>query len=428
MGHVRPGCFCSWSLTAHQIRQIGYSPLPSRIDVAGMIEPYRASCSWPIWRGSLGRRSSQLHRAPDSPGFTLVELLVVIAIVGILAALLLPAIQQAREAGRRIQCANNLKQLGIALQNYVSARKMLPPAGTFAPVDDAVLHIPTPSGVVHHWRIDMRSGTNYSWVVLLLPYMEGDTLYRSMDFSLPVTRNPSDPQAQQPPSFLCPSDQSLGRIFEMPDPNSDRVIRFGKGNYATFDSPFHIDSWFYPGAISLYGLKPGQVTSGTAQTLVFAEVRTRDNVRDVRGAWALPWSGATILSMDMHPASPYRTDNCKPYQCQLVSLLHGDSSSRNQLPAYVPWLGSVGYTQPPNGKYPDILYECPDAVGEQLESMPCQDFTSAGYMSAAPRSSHIGGVNSAFLDGHVEFLANDVDEVSMALMISVDDAGPPPVE
>src|SRR3954453_3033933 len=162
-------------------------------------------------------------------GFTLIELLVVIAIIAILIALLLPAVQQAREAARRAQCVNNLKQLGVALHNYESAHNKLPPAGTFAPPDD-VLKL--------EWyylqSIDLKSGTNYSWIVKLLPFLEEDSLYQQFNFKVPVTRNPTDPQAAQPTSLLCPSDPARGRLFESSDPSTGRIVRFGKTNYATF--------------------------------------------------------------------------------------------------------------------------------------------------------------------------------------------------
>ena len=102
-------------------------------------------------------------------GFTLVELLVVIAIIGVLMALLLPAVQQARAAARRIQCSNNLKQLGLALQNHHSAKRRFPPGGE----DYGWCRFPENGGAN---RI-----RNWNGMIYLLPYLEQQPLYEQID-------------------------------------------------------------------------------------------------------------------------------------------------------------------------------------------------------------------------------------------------------
>jgi len=105
-------------------------------------------------------------------GFTLVELLVVIAIIGILIALLLPAVQSAREAGRRTQCANNLKEMGLAVNSYVSAKKQLPPGKMNKESD--LTKGPTAGCGVDEWS---------NWAIEILPYMDEMGLYRRYDFT-----------------------------------------------------------------------------------------------------------------------------------------------------------------------------------------------------------------------------------------------------
>jgi len=107
-------------------------------------------------------------------GFTLVELLVVIAIIGILVALLLPAIQAAREAARRTQCTNNLKQIGLALHNYHDTYHRFPPSG--------ILY-GDPARVPHQLPY------HHTWLIMILPFLEEGTLYDDVDTEVPVWNN-----------------------------------------------------------------------------------------------------------------------------------------------------------------------------------------------------------------------------------------------
>jgi prepilin-type N-terminal cleavage/methylation domain-containing protein/prepilin-type processing-associated H-X9-DG protein len=143
----------------------------------------------------------------QAKGFTLIELLVVIAIIGILIALLLPAVQAARESARRTQCSNHLKQLGLALHNYLSTNRMFPLAMDSGGADPNVTYDP--------WG-DAYQGTHgLSWILFILPFIEETKLYDQWDFKLSVRGN--QPIARIDISGLyCPSRRTKIRNEDLP--------------------------------------------------------------------------------------------------------------------------------------------------------------------------------------------------------------------
>jgi prepilin-type N-terminal cleavage/methylation domain-containing protein/prepilin-type processing-associated H-X9-DG protein len=343
--------------------------------------PDRLLCFHLLAAGSISPRG--VFRA----AFTLVELLVVIAIIGILISLLLPAIQYAREAARRTQCTNNLRQLGTAILHYENTRKVFPPSGLTALQKTNIYQ--------------SRSGLQFSWIVLILPYLESSSLYKQFDLNKDVFRQLNNPQATPLSVLTCPTDAGWGRFFLYSSLTQGR--RFAKGNYAAYCSPFHTDLQLeFPGALiskGKTGHKSRAITDGFSCTLMLSEVRTRKHEEDQRGAWALPWTGTSLLAFDMHAISSGR---------------------------YVASPYSLGLTQPPNCQGPnvDMLYRCPDLVGTQLDRMPCGEYSQGGmweYLSAAPRSRHPGGVNASFMDNHVAFLPDEINEYAMAYMVSIND-------
>jgi prepilin-type processing-associated H-X9-DG protein len=329
--------------------------------------------------------------------------------------MLLPAVQAARESARRTQCASQIKQLAMAVLNYESARKSLPPSGI------AGIEVDTERNIE---LFNPNDGLQLSWIVLLLPYLEQTPLSAKFDTSVRIIFQRNNPQAEVLPLLICPSDGPSRARYLNPPPTSGLPPKvFGKGNYAAYTSPFHVDlQMLYRGAFISGGQAMAAIEDGSSNTLAVAEVRTLDRDDDRRGVWAASWPGSTLLAFDMHPLG-------------WVSE-HGSGKSEeyvaNTNAAYVANPDSVGKTQPPNCQGPnqDTIAGCKRGeslyLAAEAAGMPCVTpevgYGLKGHMSAAPRSLHPGGVNGAFLDGHVQFLTDDVDDFLMAYAVSINDA------
>lgn len=186
-------------------------------------------------------------------GFTLVELLVVIAIIGILVALLLPAIQAAREAARRSQCQNNVKQLGVALHNYHDTHKIFPPAGLDYGFSANMAGSAEPAN---------KLVKNLCGLALLLPYMEQQSLYSQLDFS-------------QCFSHVGPSPQTQSNIFPSARPFAGDAVNSGNARILAERVPTlicpsdRLDRINTPSS-GVYGIKDGSGISGTKTNYDFS--------------------------------------------------------------------------------------------------------------------------------------------------------------
>jgi prepilin-type N-terminal cleavage/methylation domain-containing protein len=197
-------------------------------------------------------------------GFTLVELLVVIAIIGILVALLLPAVQAAREAARRMQCGNNLKQLAIALHNYHDTYKTFPP--------DAIW-----SGNLRGTTPSATTVRNYTWIALVLPFIEQTALHNKIDFRLPAISQFTNLQVDgEPalglmlPALQCPSDYK----WDVPPRGFGTSSYSGNGGWA--HHRYKRGDVFRAGVFPLYDpVRLGDITDGTTNTAMLSETTTR---------------------------------------------------------------------------------------------------------------------------------------------------------
>ena len=345
----------------------------------------------------IKRTNVKMERLGNSKAFTLVELLVVIAIIGILIALLLPAVQAAREAARRMQCTNGLKQLGLALHNYHDSCKSFPSVGGDGGVNN----------VCGHW---------VSIYVRLLPYIEqsarADLFNNATVGHYPYSglwTGTTEEGCRGPVStFLCPSD---GTQFNFANDKqvgaTNYVVSYGDSNIGS-----HVTGT--DGRRGLVGgykvfRSMGSIPDGTSNTAAFSETLVGRNGMDDRigrGVAEVPPTGVPWLE-NIGVCASKRGPNKT-----LLSLKDSSPGGRGNSFA----MGSalyVGFSTmlPPN-------------------SPSCADFNgnggvvhdSASMYSAA--SNHTGGVNFGMVDGSVHFISDTVNSLSEGIdLATVGDPG-----
>jgi prepilin-type N-terminal cleavage/methylation domain-containing protein/prepilin-type processing-associated H-X9-DG protein len=301
-------------------------------------------------------------------GFTLVELLVVIAIIGILIALLLPAVQAAREAARRTQCVNNIKQIALAMQNHHSARRTFPMG---ARSSSNPLPFPCPGG----WNCD------FTWLPYVGPYLEEQAWYDRFDFKVCLSHeNNYVSRTTKISKFICPSSEGFGLVdFAHAQANrwarirTNYVVNWGNVGFGQLP----VSSVEFGGAPFTFrkGVPLKDLTDGTSHTLCVSEVLT-------------------------------------PVQSTSYAGPIGETSLNEGGQTFDAWLT-------PNSSAPDIAFRaCP---GPNDGGTACQIDTGAGSypdpasngnrQHYAARSKHSGGVNAAMCDGSVRYFPDTIDSV-----------------
>jgi prepilin-type N-terminal cleavage/methylation domain-containing protein/prepilin-type processing-associated H-X9-DG protein len=318
------------------------------------------------------RQSTSRTAAPQSSaGFSLIELLVVIGIIGVLTALLIPAVQSSRSAASRTSCANNLRQLGIAAHNHESALGYFP-AGSVAKEFPAE---PTAAWTFYRW----------SALAMLTPYLENTAAYNALDLSVPLYGSNFEVRPENVASvkiwvdeFLCPADE----VRRLSDDFAPTSYAASAGSGAGGGSPRDTDGVFFINSQT----RIAQISDGASKTALFSE----SILGDPRPA-------------NHDPQTEYKFSFLAPLTDTLCS---GANQWNVSDPRGFSWVNGefrcalYNHRTPPNSATPDCMGV---TIGGPVQTR----YTPYGWRTA--RSRHPGGVNVMYADGSVRFVTDTID-------------------
>ena len=320
---------------------------------------------------------------PKRPAFTLIELLVVVAIIGVLIALLLPAIQKVREAANRTKCQNNLRQVAVAMHHYESARGHFPPAFR---------------GELNPFYGNPAYFDSWSPLAELNPFLEQTAIYNQMDLTLPtyestIPFNITAPNRfaveQTVKLFLCPSDKmepvTSGPAYGVPVLGPTNYA-FCNGSGTNGGSPWDADGAF----VANRRLRVADIADGTSNTAMLSESTLGEGAESATGPPPAPL--ATVYAYLSGLALSEAT--CAQATLWNVERRRGFMWASGEIRCT-----SYNHYLPPNAPQADCV---------TLELRPGPErYTALGWRAA--RSRHEGGVNLALCDGSVRFVPDNID-------------------